>query len=187
MRIINKSFQNNLQRHVQIFEKEKNSLAKRAKRQKYDSMQNNSSWEVDGCTLGQQKFNTEFTTSCHCTLSCTTWIQSTYPLQPYTTFVLCGIFRRKECFINPHCTVLLYYYHRVSIQLQLTNISISIPTSKKSSFHLSSDRPIFLLRMCLKPVLKPVKVYGTDSKVLVSDYVSEHRRSSRTVLCMAEE
>jgi hypothetical protein len=106
------------------------------------------------------------------------------PLQPYPTFVLCGIFRRKAYFINPHCTVLLYY--RVPIQLHLTNISISITISKKSSFHLSSDRTIFL-RMVLKPVLKPVKVYGRDSKVLVSDYVSEHRRSSRTVLCMAEE
>jgi len=149
-------------------------------------MQQSSSWKVDGWTLGHQRFNTEFTTSRHCTLSCTTWIQTTYPLQPYTTFVLCGLFRRTACFINPHCTVLLYCCHRVSIQLQLTNISISILISKKSSFHLSSDRPIFLLRMGLKPVLKLVKVYGTDSKVLVSDYVSEHRRSSRTVLCVAE-
>ena len=143
------------------------------KRHKYDSMQQSSSWEVNGCTLGQQRFSTSFTTSRHYTLSCTIWIQSTYPLQPYTTFILCGIFRPKACFVNPHCTVLLYYYHRVSIQLQLTNISISIPISKKSSFHLSSDRPIFLLPMGLKPVLKPVKVYGTESKVLASDYVSE--------------
>jgi hypothetical protein len=39
MRVINNSFQNNLLKHVQIFEIEKNSLAKRVKRQKYDSMQ----------------------------------------------------------------------------------------------------------------------------------------------------
>jgi hypothetical protein len=81
--------------------------------------------------LCQQRFNTQFTSSRHCTLPCTTC-----PLQSHTTFGLCRIFRRIACFFNPHCTVLLYYYHRVSTQLQLTTISIKI--SNKSSFHLSS-------------------------------------------------
>jgi len=46
---------------------------------------------------------------------------------------------------------------------------------------------MFLFRMGLKPVLKLVQVYDIDSKILVSDCVFEHRRSSRTVSCMAEE